>query len=75
MITLHVPEAKLAAVNELVNQGFYPNRAEAIRTAINDLLRAHGAIPQVKVREETEKDIQRTPSSILPYTERRGPPR
>lgn len=38
LITLHVPEPYLKALDQLVNEKYYPNRAEAIRTAIRDLL-------------------------------------
>jgi Arc/MetJ-type ribon-helix-helix transcriptional regulator len=37
-ITLYVPEPYLKALDQLVNEKYYPNRAEAIRTAIRDLL-------------------------------------
>lgn len=37
-ITLHVLEPDIEALDELVKNGFYPNRAEAIRFAIKDLL-------------------------------------
>lgn len=39
LITLYVTEADLALLDELVEGKFYPNRAEAIRFAIHDLLR------------------------------------
>ena len=38
MITLHICEGRLKILDELVRRGVYPNRAEAIRAAINDLL-------------------------------------
>jgi Arc/MetJ-type ribon-helix-helix transcriptional regulator len=38
MITLYLPEPYLEALNQLVNEKFYPNRAEAIRVAIRDLI-------------------------------------
>ncbi len=37
-ISLYVPEPYLKAIDDLVKMGFYPNRAEAIRMAIHDLL-------------------------------------
>jgi antitoxin ParD1/3/4 len=38
MITLYLPEPYIKALNQLVNDKFYPNRAEAIRVAIRDLI-------------------------------------
>lgn len=40
MITLYLPEPYIEALNQLVNEKFYPNRAEAIRVAIRDLINA-----------------------------------
>jgi antitoxin ParD1/3/4 len=38
LITLYLPETYLEALNQLVVERFYPNRAEAIRVAIRDLI-------------------------------------
>jgi Arc/MetJ-type ribon-helix-helix transcriptional regulator len=38
LITLHIPEVYLQDLEELVTEKYYPNRAEAIRIAIKDLL-------------------------------------
>ena len=38
LITLYLPETYLKALDQLVNERFYPNRAEAIRVAIRDLI-------------------------------------
>jgi antitoxin ParD1/3/4 len=38
LITLHIPEPYLKALDRLINERYYPNRAEAIRVAIRDLL-------------------------------------
>ena len=38
LITLHLPEPYLAALDQLVDTKYYPNRAEAIRVAIRDML-------------------------------------
>ena len=38
LITLYLPEPYIKALDKLVNERFYPNRAEAIRVAIRDLL-------------------------------------
>jgi len=41
LITLNVPESYLDMLDDLVRQGWYPNRAEAIRFSIRDLLIEH----------------------------------
>lgn len=38
LITLYLPEPYIQALDRLVNERYYPNRAEAIRVAIRDLL-------------------------------------
>ena len=38
LITLHLPEPYIKAIEDLVNQKMYPNRAECIRVAVRDLL-------------------------------------
>jgi Arc/MetJ-type ribon-helix-helix transcriptional regulator len=38
LITLYLPEPYIKALDKLVNEQFYPNRAEAIRVAIKDML-------------------------------------
>ncbi len=38
LITLHLPEPYLEALDRLVNEKLYPNRAEAIRAAVRDLI-------------------------------------
>ncbi len=38
MITLYLPEPYIEALNQLVDEKFYPNRAEAIRVAIRDMI-------------------------------------
>jgi len=42
LITLWVPESRLAALDQLIQRRLYPNRAEAIRLAIQDLIEYHG---------------------------------
>jgi len=38
LITIHIPEPYLKDLDELVKEDLYPNRAEAIRMAVRDLL-------------------------------------
>jgi antitoxin ParD1/3/4 len=39
VVTVHLPEAYLEAIDELVRKRLYPNRAEVIRMAVRDLIR------------------------------------
>jgi len=41
LITLYVTEQLLSGIEDLVQAGVYPNRSEAIRLAIKDLLEMH----------------------------------
>ena len=38
MITLHLPTPYIEDLDKLVKNNYYPNRAEAIRAAVRDLL-------------------------------------
>jgi len=38
LITIHLPEPYIRDLDELVKEDLYPNRAEAIRTAVRDML-------------------------------------
>ncbi|NWF86848.1 ribbon-helix-helix protein, CopG family [Candidatus Bathyarchaeota archaeon] len=38
LITLYLPEPYIKLLDQLVNERYYPNRAEAIRVAIRDLI-------------------------------------
>jgi len=39
VVTVHLPEPYLEAIDELVRRRLYPNRAEAIRMAVRDFIR------------------------------------
>lgn len=39
LIAVHLPDKLLDDIQELVEKGLYPNRSEAIRIAIRDLLK------------------------------------
>jgi len=41
LMAVFVPPDWISKLDSLVEQGYYPNRAEAIRFAIRDLLRQH----------------------------------
>jgi len=38
LITLYLPEPYIKALDQLVSERYYPNRAEAIRVAIRDMI-------------------------------------
>lgn len=38
LITIHLPEPYIKDLDELVGENYYPNRAEAIRVAVRDML-------------------------------------
>ena len=38
LITLYLPEPYLEALDKLVDERYYPHRAEAIRVAVRDLI-------------------------------------
>ena len=39
LVTLHIPETYVDGLEKLVESNLYPNRSEAIRIAIRDLLK------------------------------------
>jgi len=41
-VALLMPEPYIRALDRLVNDKYYPNRAEAIRMAVRDLFVLHG---------------------------------
>ncbi len=40
LITVHLPVAYLNGIDELISHDSYPNRSEAIRVAVRDLLKS-----------------------------------
>lgn len=40
LITCHFPESYLRGLEDLIGNEIYPNRSEAIRVAVRDLLKA-----------------------------------
>lgn len=46
LITLHLPEPYIRALDRLVREKKYPNRAEAIRHAVRDLLKTEAWKPK-----------------------------
>ena len=58
MITVHLPEKYLEALEDLIREGYFPNRAEAIRVAVRDLLKNETYVFKIKKNSETENRIK-----------------
>ena len=56
-ICLYVPRVYINLLDELVDLGFYPNRAEAIRLAIRGLMSSHGKFTVHTDYEPPEKTV------------------
>jgi Arc/MetJ-type ribon-helix-helix transcriptional regulator len=54
LITLYLPETYIKLLDELVTERFYPNRAEAIRVSVRDLLSEHNRFGIVYSSEPVE---------------------
>ena len=63
LITLYLPETYIKALDQLVDEHFYPNRAEAIRSAIRDILVENK-------RFQAQADYKAPPQSQLAEAER-----
>ena len=57
IITLHLPESYLKDLDELVDENFYPNRAEAIRVAVRDMI-ANEVWEKRRMNKEVEFRIE-----------------
>jgi Arc/MetJ-type ribon-helix-helix transcriptional regulator len=57
LITLYVPEPYLKALDDLVAQGRYPHRAEAVRLAIRDLIIKEGDLPKAEMSGEATENL------------------
>jgi antitoxin ParD1/3/4 len=62
LISVHVPKKMLEELDELVRRGIFPNRSEAIRAALRDLL--YKEVFKTKVPREEEKE-EELPISLL----------
>ena len=51
VISLLVPEPYLQMIYDLVRKGVFPNRSEAIRVAIRDLLNEHEKIAEYMAKQ------------------------
>ncbi|AIF69586.1 transcriptional regulator [Palaeococcus pacificus DY20341] len=50
IISVQLPQSLINAIDTLVRRGVYPNRSEAIRTAIRDLVKKE--LYQTEIEEE-----------------------
>ena len=46
VVTVHLPEAYIEAIDQLVRRKLYPNRAEAIRMAVRDFIMEEAVISE-----------------------------
>ena len=65
MVTLYLPEPYIKALERMVNAGYYPNRAEAIRTAVRALMKEHNeflnSIVIKPIIDNTESNTENLP--------------
>lgn len=58
LITVHIPEAYLSAIDQLISADAYPNRSEVIRVAVRDLLKNElGGFVRYNTPEENSLDV------------------
>lgn len=62
LITLYLPETYIKALDQLVAERFYPNRAEAIRFAIRDLINSE-VWSRRSLSSHPEPDLRKTNKS------------
>ena len=53
LITLHIQESYIKYLDELVYENYYPNRAEAIRMAVRDML-----VREVWEKKKLNEDLE-----------------
>ena len=51
MVSIHLPEAYLEGLEELVRLRLYPNISEAVRTAVREFLKRECALLQLQWHE------------------------
>ena len=59
LISVHIPKQMLEELDELVREGRFPNRSEAIRAAIRDLLIRERMRKKEGEREKDMLDVVR----------------
>ncbi len=48
IVSLYLPEGYIKQLDQLVEEKFYPNRNEAIRMAVRDLINSEGFLKRMK---------------------------
>ena len=56
MITLYLPEPWIGMLDELVGRDLFPNRAEAIRSVVRDLISDYGMILEHMEKKRKTKE-------------------
>lgn len=54
-VTLRIPEQQIEEVEEMVETGEFPNRSEAIRAAVRDMINEHGSEERPRERKRGRK--------------------
>ncbi len=57
LISVHIPRHILEEIDRLVQEGYFPNRSEAIRTALHLLI--------TKIRSEKNTTVQKLDNNIV----------
>ena len=57
LVTVFVPKPYLSALDSLVAKGKYPDRSEAIRMAVRDLLVKEGCLPKAEISSEAMEKL------------------
>ncbi|MBU7013768.1 MAG: ribbon-helix-helix protein, CopG family [Theionarchaea archaeon] len=54
LVSVNLPDAYLDSLDELVSYGYYPNKSEAIRAAVRDMIKNElgGIRPQKRVDDQ-----------------------
>ncbi|MEL9989954.1 MAG: ribbon-helix-helix domain-containing protein [Thermoproteus sp.] len=65
LISVHVPKRMLEELDELVRRGIYPNRSEAIRAAIRELLYKESLKPSARQIEAEEVEEEGEEIQVL----------
>lgn len=63
LISVHVPRRMLEELDELVKRGIFPNRSEAIRAALRDLL--YREVFKSKPAQEEAEESEEVPLDLV----------
>ena len=69
LVTVHLPQEFIVGLDDLVRQRRYPNRSEAIRIAIRDLLKEELWVRASSVRQDPVGPIDDIPSTLIGFTD------